>query len=286
MITYINYCNKRDKKEINLKKLFILTISIILLIFISVSAYAQGNTYDVEELNLKITAPDGWIALTRTLEEDDINLQKLGVDKQALVDFLLQSNIYANFMTEDQTLEIIVTMVQNKDVQKVFDFNELNDKQLKEFADAMVGMDSDEIINAIDEQSDVAVEAYSDISISGYDKYKHEQATFVVLENHKEINGVPVCGKQYITTINGHMISVSLNSIGSEVTDEADQALKDTVDSIAFTKVEKKPKQGIDLYKAVGEGLIGACVFGGGGLLVFLINNRRKKKEANGQDSE
>lgn len=242
-----------------MKKLLAFVLALCCIVSSAPAVFAgDAAAYELPELNMVIKVPGGWLTFTQNTDDDDADLKLLGTDSKTLTDFYKQNNIYLDSMSKDFTAEIIVTMKDYDGSRNVYDFNLLS-------ADEMESM-AENLMKELPKQTEGRT--YSNNSV-----YSHKQAKFAVLDLTSQNNGAIVCGKQYYTIINGQAINVILSSYTGEVTDELAQTLKNTVDSIEFTKVTEKP--GIDWKRVLYTALIGGAA---GGIIGVILHLRKKKR--------
>ncbi|MEX1377962.1 MAG: hypothetical protein AB1Z23_10905 [Eubacteriales bacterium] len=261
-------------------KKILLSIFTITFIF-SMSAAFATNTYDIEELNLSITAPEGWITISRNIDENKPAEELLGFSASYLVDFLESRLIYIDFLVPDGSEEIFITMSENEDSQRLVSLNGYSEAQLKPFIESVMGLTIDEIKKYAEDNSISAMDT-QDIEWLGYEIYNHNQALFVKFYYNKIIDGVEVPSFQYSTVQNGQSINISASSYTGELSDDIEIITKQVIDSIVFTKIEE-PKRGIDFYEVIKSGLIYGCITG---IVALLFLTIKKKKDLNSTPSD
>jgi hypothetical protein len=244
-----------------MKKLLSLTLALFCICSAVPAALAAGLTYELPELNMTIDAPEGWIVFSRDIDEDDPNLELTGSDSKTLEDHYKENNIYLNIIKTSPLAEIVITMGEDDNSRKIYDFNRIPDADMQAQAESLM----QEMQRLMEGQA-----AYYDCSV-----YKHEQAAFFIFHLTQQINGSTVYGKQYTTIINGKTINITLHSYEGEISDSLAGTLQDTIDSVTFTEVTSKP--GIDFSEVLQTAAIGGAAGGIGGLIVYLIRKGKKK---------
>ena len=115
-----------------MKKLFSVVITVMLLLVLpfNISVFAASNTYDLDELELQVTIPNGYSVITRDTPASDPIFNELGTTKSALVSQFETSNIYLNAISNTYNEEIVVTNMKNS----LSNFSLLSDTVLDTFA--------------------------------------------------------------------------------------------------------------------------------------------------------
>ena len=229
-------------------------------------AQALAKT-DIPELKMSMDIPDNWIIFKRTVDANDPNLARTGMDKTELEQLFIQKNIYLNAIDPNKGNEIVVTMTQSDSVQEAFDLNLLNEREIRHAA------------NDFKESNDVKNAGFT---LTDYVVYKTRQAIFVDYDRYYMENEKKFYGKQYFTVINGQAIHIIYNSRSTQpLTAEETALIKNTIDSIVFTEVMKKPFDMEAVYGGVLKaGIVGIAV----GVIIGVIRKLRKKKSAPSTD--
>lgn len=238
-----------------MKKLLALTVALLYLVsFTPAVLAADSATYELSELSMTITPPEGWIVLTQDVDEDDPILDLFAMSGKELSDYYKENGIYLYMIRTDPVVEIAVRMKDFDDSREIYDLNSISDEELLPGLGSMISE-----------------------KVKGMTLYKHKQAKFYVYDVAELNNGIMIYGKLYFTIINGKMISITLHSHGSEISDELDKTAQRTVDSIVFTEVTPKPtflSAILSLLKEIAL-VVGIIV-----IIVFVIRKRRKKYRA------
>lgn len=207
-----------------MKRIFtaILTICVAFAVF-SNTAFAASNTYDLDDLGLQVTIPNGYLVFTRDISADDAILGDFGIAKSDLIDQFESGNVYLNAVSDTYSEEIVVTMTEND----VVNFNLFSDTEL-------------ELIASI-----VAEEYKSnDIKISECELYQHPQAKFVrlyVADTNETVHSL-----QYYTVYDNKAISFALRSSVGSLSSEQETVIQTIVDSVVFDEESPVPDQGED----------------------------------------
>ena len=245
-----------------MKKLLTITLALICLIAAVPAAYAfDGATYDLTELNMTVDVPEDWITFTRDIDENDPNLEIFGTTAEAMVSDYESKSIYLNAVCLDPISEIVVTMASDDASKDVFDFNAISDADMPEAVETI----KDEMQKLMGDAA-----TYTETGT-----HTHTQAKFAVF-NFETGGEMPDHAQQYTTIINGQTINITLHSYAGDLNADQEQMIKDIVDSVTFTKVEKKP--GIDFSEAATAGIIGGVSAGIITLVVQLIKRSKRKK--------
>ena len=246
-----------------MKKITCFIIVILCLFPITAIASDSYDTYEIPELKMTIDVPADWITFTQDIDDDDPNLDFVGMDSDTLRTYYTDNDIYLNALHPEVFGEIVVTMTTYDGSEDIYDFNRLSDDDFLSMTEEMM----DELQT---EMGDLA-------TYTGYSTYDHPQAKFAVYEFTQGMSGQTVYSKQYYTIINGQAINVTLHSYAGEISADMSQILLNSVDSITFTEVTNKP--GIDLSKVLTAALLGAGVGFIIGLIVYFVKKRKTVKD-------
>ena len=208
-----------------MKRLFAVTLTVLLLLAmpLNISVFAASNTYDLDELELQVTIPNGYSVITRDTPASDPIFSDLGTTKSAIISQFESSNIYLNAISDTYNEEVVVTMMANS----LSNFSLLSDTTLNTLASTLVNQYTDYGIN-----------------VSKYDIYQHSQAKFVRL--YFTDTGKTVHGLQYYTIYDGKAMNFTMRSYEGSLSSRQETAIKTIVDSIKYDKAPPVVDQGED----------------------------------------
>ncbi len=208
-----------------MKRLFSVTITVLLLLttLFSLSVFAASNTYDLNELELQVTIPDGYSVITRDTPAGDPIFSDFGTTRSALISQFESSNIYLNAISDTYNEEVVVTMEKNN----LSNFSLLSDTILNTLATTLINQCTNYGIN-----------------VSKYDIYQHSQAKFIRL--YFTDTGKTVHGLQYYTIYEGKAMNFTMRSYEGSLSSRQEAAIKTIVDSIKYDKAPPVADQGED----------------------------------------
>ena len=208
-----------------MKRLFAVTLTVLLLLVMpfNLSVFAASNTYDLDELGLQVTIPDGYSVITRDTRASDPIFSDLGTTKSALISQFESSNIYLNAISDTYNEEVVVTMTENS----LSNFSLLSDTALNTLASTLVNQYADYGIN-----------------VSKYEIYQHSQAKFVRV--YFTDTGKTVHGLQYYTIYDGKAMNFTMRSYEGSLSSRQETAIKTIVDSIKYDNAPPVADQGED----------------------------------------
>lgn len=180
---------------------------------LTISAFATGNTYELDELGMSIELPPDYIVFTRDIKANDPNLSAYGLTKDGLSSLMQERSIYLNAWDEDINYEIIVTMLDSP----FEDYNQFSDTSLSAF------------VSALDTEY-----AGLGITMIRSDIYQHSQAKFAKIYISQPNNGGIAYGLQYNTVYDGQAINITLQSYSGKIDSSKEAVLKNIVDSVHF----------------------------------------------------
>ena len=229
------------------------------------AASAAGVAVELPELNMRFESPEGWIALTRNMREDDPALEALGIDQAELNRSFISNSVYFSALSDDRETELIVAMETSSEIRKAYDLS-------LQTGDAFTDI----------EQETVARHERAGETVMRFTKYEHKQAAFIMIDYYREFNRGTAYSRNYSTIINGQAITVSLHSFSGEISGERAAALQRTVDSIEFTEVTEKPSFN---YQTIVYGIVGIFIIIGAALIFKIRRNKRPVKRKTGSAS-
>lgn len=225
---------------------------------LSLPTAAAGATYTLPELSLQVTLPDGYYAFTREIDPSDPHLALFDNihAEEALETYYKDSGIYLDMYAEDGSCEIFVSMAQDRDTRRNFDFNRYTDEVVLGFGQ--------EIQNGV----------FDGITYTSCELFPHAQAKFLQLDFELRDGDTVQYGQQVFTIINGQEIGFSLYSSSGPVTEEMALALRQIVETARFTEVlAEPPASAVPWIVAAAVAVAAAAV-----LLVLLLRRRRRSR--------
>lgn len=189
----------------------LLCIVLALSVCFPMSAAAAPNKYELPELGLEVTVPEGYIVITRDMPADDPIFPILGTTHTAFMEQLEASHIYLNAVSNNSYEEIVVTMIENS----IDNLSLFSDTSLSTFASTIVNQFSGYGYDILD-----------------YTIYQHSQAKFIKLyftDAEKTVYGL-----QYYTIYDGKAMNFTMRSYEGSISARQEAAIKTVVDSIHF----------------------------------------------------
>ncbi len=196
-----------------LKRIVIkLLVSIVLMLFFIIPAFASSSTYKLEELGLEVSIPSTYDVITQDTSTSNPVFNRLGASGNEFIDYYKENGIYLNAIPKDNlNEEIVVTMTAG-----IWDnLSAFSDTTIKTLASALIS----------------GYEDYG-IIVSEYDVYHHSQAKFVKLYFADTANSVH--GLQYYTTYGAKAMNFTIRSYSGKITQKQEETIKSIVDSIKY----------------------------------------------------
>ena len=266
--------------------IFVITLFLCASVFLC-SASAQSGEYKIDDLKMTLALPDGLMVLKRDIPEGDPILTKISMAKADLLNTFSQKNIYLLAKPEgaENTFEIIVTMVKNDDIGKIFDYKKLRDyyseSGAKKYgtADEYMETIAQGIAEGLNKSNPDVKWTYESVA-------SRPQAVFFVINTEYEAQGEKIYGLQYSTIINKQGINITLNSYGSPVSAEQKTMLEDTINGVNFTEIQEPPQgyfkglvpsNGVNLGGTLIPGMIAVlCI----AILIVVFKMIKKRRSA------
>ena len=188
-----------------MKRIMVFWLVLLLPIF----AFAQE--YHLQDINFKIDISDDYTVLTRDNLDNNINLDKLNITKDNLINIMETNNIYLDIVKNDLVYEILVVVPKTN--PSFTDLSKANSIELDMLKKTIVKETGDNV-------PIVYKNNYSFIVVDYYDK-------------NMDMNVI-----NYYTVVNSHGYNIQLQT-KSEITDEYRNELKMIVDSIRFDNINE-----------------------------------------------
>lgn len=233
------------------------------------SAQAAGaGKYELEELAMELTVPEGLYVLERDNLDQDEDMEKLGLSPEQMAQSMEAQNIYLEILPETLDWELSVVMVADENSQDLHDFNLYDDSSMERLLDGME-----------------AEYAKTGLEVENWSVYQGEQARFFVIDTRQSQGQVEIVRRQYYTVYNAQFINLTLTSYTGEYTQEMEQIQKDVADSVYFTQTVPPSEEALTLAESFSqredkpEGepsmpwtILRACLKGAGvGVIVYLV---------------
>lgn len=235
-------------------------ISLFFAVIILISSNtASAEVYNVEESDMSIFMPDNFKTFTRTVSEDDPNLEMFS-SKSALLSQMKDSDIYVLSYSPDELDEITVVIKENADSQEMYNLSRFSDGKIKQISKQTAELNEDTDKCTL---------------------YKSDTLPFIKTEQSTIAkDNVIVFSETYTTVVNGKNITVSWNSYDSNLTDDEQIQLKQIIDSISFSQILSGGK--LDYNKLKKNCIAAAAVIAAAVLIATVVIKRKMpEKEKN-----
>lgn len=260
--------------------LYLLALALCIPLFFVPVCAAGTNRYDLDELYMQIDIPASLLVYKQDIPADDPVLAELGVDPAEMEAFYRDHHIYLNAVDPNAVYEIRVTMYDDDDSQKIFNYSLYDDAAMNSFMD-----DKSEEFAAYGRQVQSCTVQWGN------------PATYLVIDSTASDENEIIYIRQYATIYNGLAINIELYSYNRSLTNELQNLLQNIVSSISFTQTltpkptptptltiedyaaEQAAKHAHKLSRVVAKALVAvivALVSGGG----VLLSRKKKKSRA------
>ena len=236
-----------------MKRIIIVFILVIIILSCNGIALAEDSIYELDEMNMTITIPVEFIVLTRDIKDDDPNLLVYYTDKETLLNVYENSHIYLSGRNDYDSIKIDITMIENDDISYIFDFSTYTINEIDGFAQKMLGMETQEIIDIANEAGQVDMSDVSEVSFDKYFITKYDQVFFIVSDTYNVYDDITIYVRQYSTIINGQGINITMQSTNKELSNDNIMLLDSIINSIEFSEIKEKPiiEKKIEIPKAI-----------------------------------
>ncbi len=202
-----------------------------LLLFAGMPVSAAEKNDAIPGLDMKISVPEGWEALTRETKEGDPVLADLGLDRGTMLQLFEKAGIYYNAVNLTAGTELVVSMQENENTRSISDLSKLPESRVQELEKALTGLDLNQLEGM--GQSDLLA-GTSGISIESHGRLQLPEALFVSFEGEVEQNEMPISIAGYITIVNGRQINLFYRSYADEFTDVHRREFEEIVGTVQF----------------------------------------------------
>lgn len=229
---------------------------------------ADLTPWTLQDANLSLSLPSELAVVTRDgIQSNPEVFETFGVDNNALQEILVGASAYLNGVAADASHEYMVIVVEPGAEQRFWNFNALSDNLLQEISKTI-----------IKEMGKVGYQtAFEEV-------YRVGDVTYLVLYGSATQGGDDY--RQYYTSVNGRMTSITMHSYTGPITDDQAALHRQVVDSATFLSIEPDPDPESDPsgFLSAVESLVLPVRIAGGVLLagivalvVFLVRRRSKR---------
>lgn len=233
----------------------------------AVYAADSSTTYKFPDISLQVSVPDTLVGFTRNVTSNNAYLDRVGTDDvEELRSLMITNNIYLEAIpkTTDINYEILING-KNAD-SDVKNFNETDDASLlSQF---------DEYVKTCDNIDNSSVTE----NVTSSQLYKNDTTSYFVVDVKSVSNNkVTTYVKKYYTVMIGKSITYTIQSNGSEISDDYADILLSIVDSAEYKTIKKSilDNQFVsEIFTTVITVLIPILILA---LIVFIVNKSTKK---------
>lgn len=229
-----------------------------LLLFAGMPISAAEKNNAIPGLDMKLSVPEGWEALTRDTKEGDPVLADLGLDRGTMLQLFEKAGIYYNAVNLTAGTELVVSMQENENTRSISDLSKLPESRVQELEKALTGLDLNQLEGM--GQSDLLA-GTSGISIESHGRLQLPEALFVSFEGKVEQNQMPISIAGYITIVNGRQINLFYRSYADELTDVHRKEFEEIVRTVQFEEAPRDLNRYIWIFIAAILIFISAIFF-------------------------
>lgn len=173
-----------------------------------------GTRYEIPEISLNVVIPDDYMVVTRDLKEGDPVVDQFGVTRKAIVDTLIERDIYLDALNFATNNEIMV----NCKPSKIENYRDIDDSSLKQA--------NDSFLETLPAMGIKAIES---------DLYNTYQTKWIYRKLVTGTGNDTVYQIVYYTVVKNMAYNVDMESYGVDFTPEQEKLLRDIVDNCEFT---------------------------------------------------
>lgn len=229
--------------------------------------------YKISALKMNIALPSDVYVITRSGEQSEAALKVFNMTEKEAVESLRKSNMYMKGSPEDFSYDITVTMTQDDDSKTINNFTELDDAELIKITDSLTKQES---------YTSCTQKKYGDVLYLSLN-YKSKD----------EESGNDIIGVQNYTIVNGQKITVTMQTRGTELSEEQKNIFEAVMKSVSFTEiappeVQEDNSEQISMIRLITLATAVVCVILIIVLIVILAKRSKRKKliaEMNNNDN-
>lgn len=212
------------------------------------------NEYAISSIDLKVMVPSDLNVLTRNVSSGNAALELLDADAVSLQNSYIQNHIYLNAFPDELNYEIVVSATAINTGNAV-NFNELPIENFDEYTE-----------HVKQEFEKSQTDELLDLKI-----YENSNGRYVLTLSHSNLNETSTYVARYYTVMNGHNYYYTLQTDGTEITEDILDKLTTIVDSAQYVEVKHSIKESalfMELWETfIGFGLTVLFL----GVIIFLM---------------
>ena len=174
----------------------------------------SGTQYTISEVSLNIVIPDNYMVVTREIRDDDPIIAQFGIDRETILNSLLERNIYVDALNFSTNNEILVICKPSN----IENYRDVDDSALKEGVESLKQTLADNGIEVIET-----------------DLYYTDQTKWVYRKAVTGTGNDALYQVVYYTVVNNIAYNVDMESYGLDFLPEQENMLRDIVDNCEFT---------------------------------------------------
>ena len=240
-----------------MKRILTLIFVIMLTALLTVPAMASFMLF-IDDFNFFVNVPDGYYVLTRDMEQTSFGWSLFAdSDRQQLMQLYKDNSIYLNAIAEDYSNEMVLTVLEGKDYQSIYNINDYSDAKIKK----ELGKEWESTMKELGVQAD------------NVEIYQHGDLKYTYFKGSLQENGQTVYVMLYSTVVNGRLVQCNIRSYDGPLTPDHEETLRQLIDSIHFTEIKKNPN------KSSGSSVLTWVIVGAvAGGVSAVVKGRSKKK--------
>jgi hypothetical protein len=190
--------------------------------------------------------------------------------------------IYVNSVRKDPLAEIIITVQEGSDYEKIHNFSLLDTDKLNDIGSLMTGSNAEALIESYSEQNDVELASQvEDARFYGYEIVRSSGVTYIAVDLSQKKDGNDIYSRQYSTVVNGDLISLVYKSYTGKITADDLVTFERVISSVQFDQIHEKPTKSVQSVLR-SENFFASSILGAIGFLIigyFLMRSKFKKKK-------
>lgn len=226
-----------------------------------------SSSYKISDLDVEVKVSDDLVVFTRSVTSNNSYLDLIGVnDVEELRSLMRINNVYLEIIPREKVnFEILVSGYEYKgDIKNI---NELTE---------------DELNSSLEEYVNISNKETDEITETVTDSYIHREGDSVYLVTDitsakKDL--VTVYAKKYYTIVDGKVITYSIQSDNTKITDEMNNYLTDIVKSAEYKEIKKSILENPFLAEITSTLITLLAPIAVLGLLTFIVYKMTSKKK-------
>ncbi len=171
----------------------------------------------LEEAKMSIELPASYYVLEQEIAEDDVSVSAIGLDREKVQDYFVDSQIVLYALAQDNNHEIVVTLNHSEDLQYIYRLKQLDEEHARELQQAT---------KASYEENGYQVSNTQVAEVGG--------TRYIIFDMNQSYAEQTVVSQQYYTINAGDCYHITLRSYQGGITADMEAEFTKVIESIQY----------------------------------------------------